>query len=99
MKKGRNNFDYISSFSHVSLLKEERKKFYQAIVSHYEDAGFKLTGQGGGSEKTRSYTFEDGTLEIHLIFVQLGTREGIEIIVGNRGSLDEVLIIEYSKPK
>lgn len=100
-RKGRNNFDYINSFSHVSLKKNEREKFYQAIVSHYEDAGFKRSGGGSGSgaAETRSYTFEDDSLEIHLVFVQLGTSKGIELLVGNRGSLDDVLIIEYSKPK
>lgn len=91
----------LNSFSHISLKEDERGKFYQAIVSHYEDAGFKRSDHsyGSGAAETRSYTFEDENLEINLVFVQLGSSKGIDLIVGNRDSLVDVLIIEYSKLK
>ena len=84
------------------MKKNEREKFNQAIVSLYEDAGFKTISDGSGEvvPGARSFTFLRGNLEIHLVFVHLRTKKGDHIRTsnGNRATVDDVLIIEYGKP-
>ena len=96
------SFDHIHNFTHFSLKKNEREKFNQAIVSLYEDAGFKTISDGSREvvPGTRSFTFLRGNLEIHLVFVHLRTekRDHIRTSNGNRATVDDVLIIEYGKP-
>ena len=77
----------------------EREKFNQAIVSLYEDAGFKTISDGSGEvvPGTRSFTFLRGNLEIHLVFVHLH-KGSYQDQQWESSTVDDILIIEYGKP-